>query len=789
MNKKIIFTALLALVALASQAKEKKVVWEQPTTEFGTNYGDGFFNLALDVTKVELKEAETVVHITAKQLSDIASFQFASGTYLKVGEKRYAVVSADGIELNKYVQTDKDGKREMVFHFPPLPKDTKSFDFIEGDGDRAFQIKGIKPVEERWKQLFPSYWRNAQGDWKIAFFEDCAIYDCKFWDYKQCNVNPKTGEATIVLANDNDVLKVKVGKNKKGTRTIQIGNEEAVYSMITSRFLPDYPAKDLSAFKDNGYRNDTVTFVGWLKDMPEDAWKKSGEFEVQTSSIYFLDKKINAYGKLDSLGRFTVKMPVENTQKVFMDWGRLYVLSVLEPGETYFFLHDFKTGQQLMMGSNARVQNELLRYRSMEDMEYEQPDCGGMTVEQAIAFKNKWKGMYERNTARLDSLLAAHPTLSRRFEDIQRMSLVCDMAEQVMMSSINMKGQNALPAEVTEYVDSTLWKSLRKPYTIERINFLLYYHIYNAKNASPEMRQQMLTPEAMRKMEEKGLVEFTDEEHEFIDMWEQLAKDYRGASQSDRQELDKKYEGMRDKIMNFVKIDKVEKAVPIHFNPFAAESALIDSLYADPDLRDICKARMFCQWLDETRYPLTERDMDFIDGIKTPSMREKVLSVHEKYLALKNNDFAHAASLRPSTDVENMTDGEKILRKIIEPYKGRLIYVDIWGTWCGPCKEALSHSQELYEQLKDYDIVYLYLANRSSEESWKNVIKEYNLTGENCVHYNLPADQQSAIEHYLSVNSFPTYKLIDKDGSIHDLDWLHHENLGAFKKIIEKFNQ
>ena len=49
----------------------------------------------------------------------------------------------------------------MAFHFPPLPKGTRAFDFIEGDGPGAFQIKGIKPVEERWLQLFPSYWRDA----------------------------------------------------------------------------------------------------------------------------------------------------------------------------------------------------------------------------------------------------------------------------------------------------------------------------------------------------------------------------------------------------------------------------------------------------------------------------------------------------------------------------------------------------------------------------------------------------------------------------------------------------
>ena len=143
--------------------------------------------------------------------------------------------------------------------------------------------------------------------------------------------------------------------------------------------------------------------------------------------------------------------------------------------------------------------------------------------------------------------------------------------------------------------------------------------------------------------------------------------------------------------------------------------------------------------------------------------------------------------LRPSSDVADMSDGEKILRKIIEPYKGKLILMDIWGTWCGPCKEALSHSQEEYERLKDFGLVYLYLANNSSDESWKNVIKEYNLAGPNCVHYNLPKEQQSAIERYLNVQGFPTYKIIDKQGNIHDLDWLHADDMEAFKQTMEKF--
>ena len=40
---------MLVLVAMTGQAKEKVIVWEQPTIEYGTTNGDGFFNLALDL--------------------------------------------------------------------------------------------------------------------------------------------------------------------------------------------------------------------------------------------------------------------------------------------------------------------------------------------------------------------------------------------------------------------------------------------------------------------------------------------------------------------------------------------------------------------------------------------------------------------------------------------------------------------------------------------------------------------------------------------------------------------
>ena len=88
--KKTLLTIIALLCIVGSEAKDKEVVWEKPTTEKGNVYGDGSFNIAIDVNRVELKETETTVSVTVSLRSDYDSFkfQFASGTYLLADGKR-----------------------------------------------------------------------------------------------------------------------------------------------------------------------------------------------------------------------------------------------------------------------------------------------------------------------------------------------------------------------------------------------------------------------------------------------------------------------------------------------------------------------------------------------------------------------------------------------------------------------------------------------------------------------------------------------------------------------------
>ena len=189
--------------------------------------------------------------------------------------------------------------------------------------------------------------------------------------------------------------------------------------------------------------------------------------------------------------------------------------------------------------------------------------------------------------------------------------------------------------------------------------------------------------------------------------------------------------------------------------------------------------------INNRRIPLPADVIEWVEkNISTPAAINTVVEMQNRYLALQRRALSGGESLKTNDEVKDMSDGEKILRKLIEPYKGKIILIDVWGTWCSPCRKALSHSKELYERMAQYDIVFLYLANRSDDESWKNVIKEYNVTGDNVVHYNLPDVQQSAVENFLKVNQYPTYRLIDRNGNLLDVN-SDPRDLDAFENLIK----
>ena len=635
--------------------------------------------------------------------------------------------------------------------------------------------------------LAGTMWRNEQtGDWDIGFTEKYAIYDCRFWEYG--NLKRMNDKFEVTLVNPEKTLKVSVGKQKDGRRQITIGNgKKQVYSLITSETLPDYPTKDWSTFKDNGYREgDTVTFVGWLKDLPKEVLDKKRLFEIDLYSIY-TKEGVEFKGDIDDEGRFIVKVPVENSQEIYADWRRSHLHTVLEPGETYFYLFDYKNKKRLFMGHNARLQNELLAHNFIRA--YEQSDEHSMTDEQIKAYNDQWMNMYQRNVTMLDSLLNENPTLSRKYADYQRMSNVSTMAQELLQSRLFAISKK-LPQTTLDFIEDNLWSNIVKPYTVSReIGWFLYYYLLMAQEKNPQMQQnRTFDANTLLQMSERGLFKASAEDLTTIKKWQNMMEQYKKASPDEAKKIEEQNKELIEELNILMQRPEVEDIVNDYFDMVDLKAKVIDSVYQDPVLRDIAKGQLLCSRFVERRLPLNQTCMDVLSEIQLPAIRNAVMTRNDKLLAIQQAEVEDIASLHPSSDVEGLTDGEAILRKILEPYKGRIVYLDIWGTWCGPCKEKLSESDYVKQQLKEFDIVYLYLANRSPEESWKNVIKQYKLTGDNCVHYNLPTAQQRAVEEFLHVDAFPTYKLIDKQGNIHDLHWLHTDDMDSFKETLYRIS-
>ncbi len=601
-----------------------------------------------------------------------------------------------------------------------------------------------------------------------------------------------------MLENGGKEITVNVDKNKDGVRAITIDGKKGEYNLISSITMPDYPQKDTrTSFKDSHYKTDTVTLVGWLKDMPQ--WMKDAGRAYEVSYVnLFSGKEESSYDKMDSLGRFTIKMPLINATEIFGDLKRTYIRTLFEPGETYLMLYDFKGGHKMFMGKNCRLQNETLAYPIQWVGGH--PYKRGMEEAEAMAFLDTIKAEKTKALQELEKVIAAHPNISDRYITYLRGHYNSNEGMALMQGRFSMKDRR-VPAAYLDYVTREDWQTLAKPYTLYRFSSLfqrdyighLKDSIYLVKGPKFSFYAiyDMYEP-ILRRYRDAGKVVLTDEELAVIDCYckelpriilrnQQLEE----GEPAEAPEADECY-------LQGEKIFKREdvKAVLLEMGPMLSlykTISILDSLGCDQDLRDIITTGGLYNNLDHEQTSLSEIAMKFMeDNIRMPAAKTFIKAEQEKYLALARKDLNDSNVLKGHEDLKGLSDGEQILRKLIEPYKGKIILLDIWGTWCGPCKDALSRSQAEYERLKDYDLVYLYLANNSSDESWKNVIKMYDVTGDNVVHYNLPTAQQNAIETFLQVEAFPTYKLIDRDGNVLDVNADPRYDLEGLARMLQK---
>ena len=137
----------------------------------------------------------------------------------------------------------------------------------------------------------------------------------------------------------------------------------------------------------------------------------------------------------------------------------------------------------------------------------------------------------------------------------------------------------------------------------------------------------------------------------------------------------------------------------------------------------------------------------------------------------------------PAPDITLDTpDGKQVQLKDI--CKGKFTYIDVWATWCGPCKKEIPHMAKLVERFKGNDkVLFISISVDENVEAWKKMIEadkpewaQYNIHGK--------TNQQFSADW--GITGIPRFIMIDKDGNIFSADATRPSNEETAKTIEEQ---
>jgi len=195
---------------------------------------------------------------------------------------------------------------------------------------------------------------------------------------------------------------------------------------------------------------------------------------------------------------------------------------------------------------------------------------------------------------------------------------------------------------------------------------------------------------------------------------------------------------------------------------------------------DLMSTQMTAKAL-ETKTPLSDATLDLLGELSNPFYKTYLTDLNnalKEELVAKRNQGGYYIRTAPEVPVDSL------FAALIKPYAGKVILVDFWNTWCGPCRSAMKQLDPAKPEMAAQGVVFLYLADESSPlDTWHNMIPDIH--GE---HHRLTSTEMEHLRQQFGIKGIPFYLVIDKQG-LKTYESLGFPGVEAIKSEVGKAKQ
>ncbi len=148
----------------------------------------------------------------------------------------------------------------------------------------------------------------------------------------------------------------------------------------------------------------------------------------------------------------------------------------------------------------------------------------------------------------------------------------------------------------------------------------------------------------------------------------------------------------------------------------------------------------------------------------------------------KKTTTANPGTIEPGVQAPDFTLNNLKNEEVrLKSFKGKVVLLDFWATWCYPCRIEIPHFKELYDKYRSdgFEVVGIALDKQGAE-----VVKPF--ADREKVNYTIVIGNDAVASAYGGIRAIPTTFMIDKEGRIHSKYVGVPKDMGVFEEDVKK---